>query len=159
MSAFGTPFGTPLAPIVAAGASHPGAGGYSVGKSRGGLFIPSSKGTRICLLCITDIGRTVCGGSAGASGTSMCMIGAGECSVAKHQESKASLSITKPSESSTFVCIMQRGGKTIHTNLVVPFESIGSNRLELLLKQSRQFDQWEMLFRGFARTRVRCRCG
>jgi hypothetical protein len=31
---------------------------------------------------------------------------------------------------------------------VVPFESIGSNWLELLLKQSRQFDQWEMLFRG-----------
>jgi hypothetical protein len=47
-----------------------------------------------------------------------------------------------------FVCIMQRGGKTIYINLVVPFESIGSNRLEILLKQSRQFDQWEMLFRG-----------
>jgi hypothetical protein len=43
---------------------------------------------------------------------------------------------------------MQQGGKTIHTNLVVPFESIGSNRLELLLKQSRQFDQCEMLFQG-----------
>jgi hypothetical protein len=148
MSAFGTPFGTPLAPIAAAGASHPGAGGYSVGKSDGGLFSPSSEGTRICVLCITDIGRTVCGGSAGASGTSMCMIRTGECSVAKHQESKAFLSITKPSESNTFVCIMQQGGKTIHTNLVFPFESIGSNRLELLLKQSRQFDQWEMLFRG-----------
>jgi hypothetical protein len=88
MSAFGTPFGTPLAPIAAGGASHPGAGGYSVGKSRGGIFSPSSKGTRICVLCITNIGRTVCGGSVGESGTSMCMIGAGECSVAKHQESK-----------------------------------------------------------------------
>jgi hypothetical protein len=147
MSAFGTPFGTLLVPIAAAGASQPGAVGYSVGKSGGGLFSPSSKGTRICVLCINDIGRTVYGGSVGASGTSMCMIGAGECAVAKHQDSKASLSITKPSASSTFVCIMQRGRKTIHTNLVVPFESIGPNRLELLLKKSRKFDQWEMLFR------------
>jgi hypothetical protein len=60
MSAFGTPFGTPLASIAAAGASHPEAGGYGVGKSGGGLFSPSSKGTRICVLCINDIGRTVC---------------------------------------------------------------------------------------------------
>jgi hypothetical protein len=67
MSAFGTPFGTQLAPIAAAGASHPGAGGYGVGQSGGGLFSPSSKGTRIYVLCIADIGRTVCGGSVGAS--------------------------------------------------------------------------------------------
>jgi hypothetical protein len=148
MSAFGTPFGTPLAPIATAGASHPGAVGYSVGMSGGGLFSPSSKGTRICVLCTNDTGRTACGGSVRASGMNMCMIGARKCSVAKHQESKTSLLITNASASNTFVCILQQGGKTIHTNLVIPFESTGPDRLEFLLKQSRQFDQWEMLFRG-----------
>jgi hypothetical protein len=150
MSAFGTSFGTPLAASAAASGSSPlRAVGDSVGKSGRGLFSPSSKGTMVCVVCADDIGTPgLCGGSIGVSGMIMCMATAKECKVAKHLESKASLKPTIASETNTFVCIYQRNGKSIHTNLVVPVQLFNSVRLELYLKQSRQFDQWEMLFRG-----------
>jgi hypothetical protein len=61
-SGFGVPFGTPVVPSSTTGSSPPRDDGGSVGKSGRGLF-DGSRGTGMCVLCVGDIGRTVCGGA------------------------------------------------------------------------------------------------
>jgi hypothetical protein len=99
-------------------------------------------------VCVSEIGKTVCGAAVGISGSRMCIIEAAACYVAKHQETKVSLNVTTPSASDTYVCIMQRNTKTAFTNLVVSVQLLGSARRLQYLSKTRQHDQWEMLFRG-----------
>jgi hypothetical protein len=62
------------------------------------------------------------------------------------------LNVSTPSASNTYVwravCIMQRNTKTAFTNLVVLAELLGLARRSQYLSETRQHDQWEMLFRG-----------
>jgi hypothetical protein len=61
-SGFAVPFGTPVVPSSTTGSSPPRDDGGSVDKSGRGFF-DGSRGTGICVLCVCDIGRTVCGGA------------------------------------------------------------------------------------------------
>jgi hypothetical protein len=116
LGADGAAFGTPVIPSSANGSSPPTDDSGSVGKSRRGL-LGSRTGVRE--VCVSEIGKTVCGGAVGISGSRMCIIDAAACSVSKHQDTKVSLNVTAPSASDTYVCIMQRNTKTGGFRLVV----------------------------------------
>jgi hypothetical protein len=147
-SGFGVPFGTLVVPSSTTGSSPPRDDGDSIGKSGRGLF-DGSRGTGMCVLCVGDIRRTICGGAVGISGMTMRINTVEECAVMKHREFKASLKIVKSSASDHYACIIQRNKKTVFTNLVVPVELFGSVWLSHYETQTRQHGQWEMLFRGF----------
>jgi hypothetical protein len=68
-------------PSSANGSSPPEDDGGSVGKSRRGL-LGSRTGVREA--CVSEIGKTVCRGAVGISGSMMCIIDTSACSVAKH---------------------------------------------------------------------------
>ena len=142
----GGTFGSPPGRGSAQGSSPPRARA-SVGKSGRGLF--SVIGKRIFIVRNEDIGSAFCGGEIGKEGmsTSMCIKTCVECNVAKHRVSKAALVIDKLSESGGYVCIKVDANK-VFTNLVIPVESLGPERLELYLAEFRTYDQWEMMFRG-----------
>jgi hypothetical protein len=93
----GAAFGTPVIPSSANGSSPPKDDGRSVSKSGRGL-LGSKTGVRE--VCASEIGKTVCGGAVGISGSRMCIIDAAACSVVKHQDNKVTLNVSSTSSPS-----------------------------------------------------------
>jgi hypothetical protein len=97
----GVASGMPVIPSSATGSSPPKDDGGSVGKSRRGL-LGSRTGVRE--VCVSETGKTDCGGVVGILGSRMCIIDVAACSVAKHQDTKVSLNVMTPS-ASDYICM------------------------------------------------------